>query len=67
MNAAQALITHVQRNGRNEQFLYKARQYLDRVRLDPANSKCQKLLGSTKDWPRARACPRNGHTNSRGK
>ncbi len=46
MNAAQALIMHVQRNGRNEQFLYKARQYLDRVRrLDPANSKCQKLLG----------------------
>ena len=46
MNAAQALLMHMQRNGSNDRFLHQSRQYLERVgRIDPANEKYQKLLG----------------------
>jgi CheY-like chemotaxis protein len=45
LNAAQSLIMHMQRNGKNDRYLYQTRQYLDRVReLDPTNDKYQKLL-----------------------
>lgn len=46
MNAAQALLMHMQRNGSNDRFLHQSRQYLERVgRIDPRNEKYQKLLG----------------------
>lgn len=45
LNAAQSLIMHMQKNGKNDKYLYQTRQYLDRIRLmDPTNEKYQKLL-----------------------
>jgi len=45
LNAAQSLIMHMQKNGKNDKYLYQTRQYLDRVRQhDPTNEKYQKLL-----------------------
>lgn len=45
MNAAQALLMYMEKNGKNDQHLYKARQYLDRVgKSDPGHEKYRKLL-----------------------
>ena len=44
-NAAQALMMHIQKNGTNEQHIYQASQYLERVKkIDPSFDKYQKLL-----------------------
>ncbi len=44
-NAARALLMHIQKFGRNEQFLYKASQYLGKVRnIDPAYKAYQELI-----------------------
>jgi tetratricopeptide (TPR) repeat protein len=45
LNAAQALLMHMQRNGRSDGFLHKSREYLQRVaRMDPGSEKFQKLM-----------------------
>lgn len=46
LNAAQSLIMHMQKTGKNDRALYQTRQYLDRVRqISPTNEKYQKLIG----------------------
>lgn len=46
LNAAQAMLVYMQRNGREDRFIYKSRQYLDRVaRIDPSGEKYQRLQG----------------------
>lgn len=46
LNAAQALLMYMQQNGKNDSFLRRSRQYLDRVsRINPASEKYQALLG----------------------
>jgi len=45
MNAAQALLMFMEKNGKSDQHLYKARQYLDRVgKSNPGHEKYKKLL-----------------------
>ncbi len=45
LNAAQSLIMFMQKNGKNDRYLYQARQYLDRVqKTNPTDEKYQKLL-----------------------
>ena len=44
-NAAQALIMYMQENGKDDQHLYQASQYLERVKkIDPSYEKYQSLL-----------------------
>jgi tetratricopeptide (TPR) repeat protein len=44
-NAAQALLMFMKKNGKNDQHLYRAQQYLDKVKkIDPSYEKYQKLL-----------------------
>lgn len=44
-NAAQSLIMHMQKNGKTEEYLRRAGQYLDRIRkTDPSFKKYHKLL-----------------------
>lgn len=45
-NAAQALLMFMQKNGKDDQLMKRARDYIERVgRIDPAYNKYQKLLG----------------------
>ena len=44
LNAAQVMVMSMQKQGRNDRYLYQVRQYLDRVRrIEPANATLQKL------------------------
>ncbi|MBI5740315.1 MAG: tetratricopeptide repeat protein [Nitrospirae bacterium] len=44
-NAAQVLIMHIKKNGRNDKHLYKVSQYLDRIRkIDPSYDRYKELL-----------------------
>ena len=44
MNIANVLLMHMKANGRNDGYLYKVRQHLERVhRLDPNNENYRKL------------------------
>ncbi|MBI5632733.1 MAG: response regulator [Nitrospirae bacterium] len=45
-NAAEALLMFIRKNGKDEQLLLRARQYIERIgKIDPAYNKYQKLLG----------------------
>ena len=45
LNASQVMIMYMERHGRNDKLLYRARRYLDRLqRLDPGNTENQSLL-----------------------
>lgn len=45
-NAAEALLMFIQKNGKDDQLLQRARLYIERVgKIDPAYNKHQKLLG----------------------
>ena len=45
LNASQVIIMYMERHGRNDKLLYRARRYLDRLqRLDPGNTENQSLL-----------------------
>ena len=44
LNAAQVMLMYMQKNGKNDRYLYQVRQFLDRVaKIDPANGAFQKL------------------------
>ncbi len=44
-NTAQALLMFMKKNGKNDQYLYRAMQYLDKVKkIDPSYEKYQKLM-----------------------
>lgn len=45
-NAIQTLIMFMQKNGKTDQYLYRTRSYLDRLRkIDPSYEKYQQLMG----------------------
>ena len=45
MNIANVLLMHMKANGKNDNYLYRARQYLERVhKLDPKNENYRKLI-----------------------
>lgn len=45
LNAAQVLLAHMQKHGREDRYLYQVRQYLQRVsKVDPSNTTYQRLL-----------------------
>jgi len=45
LNASQVMLMYMERHGRNDKLMYRARRYLERLqRLDPANAENQALL-----------------------